>query len=258
MAIRVGINGFGRIGRNFFRAHLQRGGDFEVVAANDLGDVETMAYLLKHDSVLGTLDERRRARRRQDHRRLAGAPAAERARPRQPSLGRPRRRRRDRVDRLLHRSRRRREAPRRRREEGDHLRAREGPGRDDRARRQRRRLRPRGARRDLERLLHDQLRRAAGQGAARRVDDRAGLHDDDPRVHERPARARPPARGPAPRAGGRDQPDPDLDRRRARDRARAARPAGQGRRHVDARARADRLDRRPRRAASAARRPRTR
>ena len=57
MAIRVGINGFGRIGRNFFRAHLQRGGDFEVVAANDLGDAETMAYLLKHDSVLGTLDE---------------------------------------------------------------------------------------------------------------------------------------------------------------------------------------------------------
>ena len=57
MAIRVGINGFGRIGRNFFRAHLRRGGDFEVVAANDLGDAETMAYLLKHDSVLGTLDE---------------------------------------------------------------------------------------------------------------------------------------------------------------------------------------------------------
>jgi glyceraldehyde 3-phosphate dehydrogenase len=57
VATRVGINGFGRIGRNFFRAHLQRGGDFEVVAANDLGDTETMAYLLKHDSVLGTLDE---------------------------------------------------------------------------------------------------------------------------------------------------------------------------------------------------------
>ena len=57
MAIRVGINGFGRIGRNFFRAHLQRGGDFEVVAANDLGDAETMAYLLKHDSVLGTLEQ---------------------------------------------------------------------------------------------------------------------------------------------------------------------------------------------------------
>src|ERR671934_1630959 len=57
MAVRVGINGFGRIGRNFFRAYLQRGGDFEVVAFNDLGDAETMAYLLKHDSVLGTLPE---------------------------------------------------------------------------------------------------------------------------------------------------------------------------------------------------------
>jgi glyceraldehyde 3-phosphate dehydrogenase len=55
VAIRVGINGFGRIGRNFFRAHLQRGGDFEVVAANDLGDAETMAHLLKYDSVLGPL-----------------------------------------------------------------------------------------------------------------------------------------------------------------------------------------------------------
>jgi glyceraldehyde 3-phosphate dehydrogenase len=54
--IRVGINGFGRIGRNFFRASLQRGGDFELVAANDIGDTKTMAHLLKHDSVLGTLD----------------------------------------------------------------------------------------------------------------------------------------------------------------------------------------------------------
>jgi glyceraldehyde 3-phosphate dehydrogenase len=54
---RVGINGFGRIGRNFFRAHLRRGGEFEVVAANDLGDAKTMAHLLKHDSVLGRLEE---------------------------------------------------------------------------------------------------------------------------------------------------------------------------------------------------------
>jgi glyceraldehyde 3-phosphate dehydrogenase len=50
---RVGINGFGRIGRNFFRAHLQRGGDFEIVAANDLGDANTMAHLLRYDSNLG-------------------------------------------------------------------------------------------------------------------------------------------------------------------------------------------------------------
>src|SRR5205823_11512435 len=54
---RVGINGFGRIGRNFFRAHLERGGDFEIVALNDLGDAKTMGHLLKYDSVLGQLGE---------------------------------------------------------------------------------------------------------------------------------------------------------------------------------------------------------
>jgi glyceraldehyde 3-phosphate dehydrogenase len=53
---RVGINGFGRIGRNFFRAALERDGDFEIVAYNDLGDVETMAHLLRYDSVLGRFD----------------------------------------------------------------------------------------------------------------------------------------------------------------------------------------------------------
>jgi glyceraldehyde 3-phosphate dehydrogenase len=53
---RVGINGFGRIGRNFYRAAQERG-DFEIVAFNDLGDVNTMAHLLKHDSVLGTFPE---------------------------------------------------------------------------------------------------------------------------------------------------------------------------------------------------------
>ena len=57
MALRVGINGFGRIGRNFYRAAIERGADFEVVAANDLGDAKTMAHLLKHDSVLGNLTD---------------------------------------------------------------------------------------------------------------------------------------------------------------------------------------------------------
>ncbi|MGZ8782141.1 MAG: type I glyceraldehyde-3-phosphate dehydrogenase [Gaiellaceae bacterium] len=56
MAIRVGINGFGRIGRNFFRAQLERKADIEIVAANDLGDEKTMAHLLKYDSTLGPLD----------------------------------------------------------------------------------------------------------------------------------------------------------------------------------------------------------
>jgi len=52
---RVGINGFGRIGRNFFRASLERDADFEIVAFNDLGDTKTMAHLLKYDSNLGPL-----------------------------------------------------------------------------------------------------------------------------------------------------------------------------------------------------------
>ena len=56
MAIRVGINGFGRIGRNFFRAQLERESDIQIVAANDLGDQATMAHLLKYDSNLGPFD----------------------------------------------------------------------------------------------------------------------------------------------------------------------------------------------------------
>ena len=56
MPLRVGINGFGRIGRNFFRAARARDADLEIVAVNDIGDAKTMAHLLKHDSVLGVLD----------------------------------------------------------------------------------------------------------------------------------------------------------------------------------------------------------
>jgi glyceraldehyde 3-phosphate dehydrogenase len=59
VTIRVGINGFGRIGRNFWRALNATAGDrgIEIVAANDLGDIKTMAHLLKYDTVLGTLPE---------------------------------------------------------------------------------------------------------------------------------------------------------------------------------------------------------
>jgi glyceraldehyde 3-phosphate dehydrogenase len=56
MGIRVGINGFGRIGRNFFRAQHALGGDIEVVALNDLGDAKTMAHLLRYDSNLGPFE----------------------------------------------------------------------------------------------------------------------------------------------------------------------------------------------------------
>ena len=57
MTVRVGINGFGRIGRNFFRAVHASGADIEIVAANDLGDVKTMAHLLKYDTILGRLGD---------------------------------------------------------------------------------------------------------------------------------------------------------------------------------------------------------
>jgi glyceraldehyde 3-phosphate dehydrogenase len=56
VTIRVGINGFGRIGRNFFRAVLAQGADIEIVGVNDLTSNDVLAHMLKYDSVLGTLD----------------------------------------------------------------------------------------------------------------------------------------------------------------------------------------------------------
>ncbi|MFD7504922.1 type I glyceraldehyde-3-phosphate dehydrogenase [Streptomyces sp. NPDC059850] len=55
MTIRVGINGFGRIGRNYFRALLEQGADIEIVGVNDLTDNATLVHLLKYDSILGRL-----------------------------------------------------------------------------------------------------------------------------------------------------------------------------------------------------------
>ena len=57
MAIRVGINGFGRIGRNFFRAAREAGSPMEIVAVNDLCRLDAMAHLLEYDSVLGPLPD---------------------------------------------------------------------------------------------------------------------------------------------------------------------------------------------------------
>jgi glyceraldehyde 3-phosphate dehydrogenase len=56
VTVRVGINGFGRIGRNFFRAARAAGADIEIVGVNDLTDNKTLAHLLKYDSILGRLD----------------------------------------------------------------------------------------------------------------------------------------------------------------------------------------------------------
>ena len=56
MTVKVGINGFGRIGRNYFRALLAQGADVEIVGINDLTDTKTLAHLTKYDSILGRLD----------------------------------------------------------------------------------------------------------------------------------------------------------------------------------------------------------
>ncbi len=61
MTVRVGVNGFGRIGRNFWRAVRSSGHDIEIVAFNDLGDVAMMAHLLKYDSIQGVLPAEVRA-----------------------------------------------------------------------------------------------------------------------------------------------------------------------------------------------------
>ncbi|MEO7007416.1 MAG: glyceraldehyde 3-phosphate dehydrogenase NAD-binding domain-containing protein, partial [Terrimesophilobacter sp.] len=56
MSVRIGINGFGRIGRNYFRAALAKGSDLEIVAVNDLTDNKALALLLKYDSIKGRLN----------------------------------------------------------------------------------------------------------------------------------------------------------------------------------------------------------
>ena len=245
MPVRVGINGFGRIGRNFFRAAKESGADIDFVAVNDLTDAATLAHLLKYDSVLGRY--KGVVEHSSDGIIVDGRGAQGRLAPRsrRPAVGRSRRRRRARVDRLLRRP------PRRgahhgRRQEGRHLRARQGSRRHARAGRQRGDLRPRHPPADLDGVVHDQLPRAGRARAARRVRHRVGLHDDDARLHGRPAPARHAAFRPAARARGGALDHPDLDRRGARDRPRDPRAQGQARRHVDARPGAGRLGRRPR------------
>ena len=115
MPVRVGINGFGRIGRNVFRAAKARqdAREIEWVAVNDLTDAATLAHLLKYDSILGPYPGTVRSRERRASRSTASElkVLAERD-PGGAALGRARRRRGDRVHRLLHRPRQRRQAPR--------------------------------------------------------------------------------------------------------------------------------------------------
>ena len=193
MAVKVAINGFGRIGRLVLRAICESGREDVVpVAINDLGSVEANAHMFRYDSCAWAVSGRGDRRWRQHH-----DPARMRARPYGPIKVSGRagsvqgalrgRGRGDGVHGALHQEggRRPRSSPRarercwcRRRLTGwtrpwwfgvNH-------GRDH--------ARDEG---DLERVVHDELPRTDGQGAARDVRDRARLHGDDPLVHGRPS-----------------------------------------------------------------------
>ncbi len=135
MSTRIAINGFGRIGRLVFRALHEQGlfgKEIEVVAVGDIVPADNLAYLLKYDSIQGKFDGQRQLEEvgaRQGRRRRAGRQRqGDRGRQRQdarPSCrGRSSASNRDRVDGPVHRGREGQGPPRRRREEGDHLRAR--------------------------------------------------------------------------------------------------------------------------------------
>ena len=144
MAVRCAINGFGRTGRAAFRAAYERGLDIEWVAINDVAEPAMLAHLLKYDTVYGPFAGTRRGGSRRDRGRRCEDRDADRLRSRGPAVGRAGGRRRDRVDRPLPRPRRRRQASRGRRPQGDHVGPGQGARRDGRARHQLRRgLRPR-------------------------------------------------------------------------------------------------------------------
>ena len=174
MSVRVGINGFGRIGRNVFRAAHERNADIEWVGVNDLTDAKTLAHLLKYDSVYGPYPGTVEVR---DDTLVVDGKEIKVLAERDPAalpwgdLG---------ADVVIESTglfTKRDDAAKHldgRRPEGDHLRAGHRPRRHGRARRQLRRgLRPRPAPHHLQRVLHDELPRAGREGAARDGRDRA-------------------------------------------------------------------------------------
>ncbi len=250
MSVKVGINGFGRIGRNFFRAAYERQADIEFVAVNDITDAGTLAHLLKYDSTLGPFPGTVDAGDELDLlRRQAGSRCWPSAIPRS-CPGRTSASRSWSSPRACSWTARTPPSTSRRAPSKVIISA---PAKDpdvtvalgvnfDEA------YDPAAAPHHLQRLLHDELPGAGREDPERRHRHQARPDDDDPRLHGRPAPAGHAAQGPAPGARGRDQPDPDLDRRRQGDRPGGARAGRQAERDLGARAGAHRLGRRPRRA----------
>ena len=261
MTIRVGVNGFGRIGRNFFRAldaqkAVGKNTDIEIVAVNDLTDNATLAHLLKFDSILGRLpedvslegddtivvgDTKIKALEVKDG--PAELPWGD--------LG---------VDVVVEST-------------GIFTNAAKAKGHLDAGakkviisapatdeditivhRRQRRQVR-RQPEHHLQRVVHHELPRPAGQGPQRRVRHRQGPDDHDPRLHPGPEPAGRPAQRPASRPRRRAEHRADLDRCRQGHRPGDARAEGQARRLRAARADPHRFGHRPHRRAGASRPP---
>ena len=256
MSIRVGVNGFGRIGRVFFRAALGAS-DMEIVGVNDLADAKTLAHLLKHDSVHGALRRRGGGQGRGDLRRTAARsgccamkdPAALPWK----ELG---------VDivvestGLFTRHANAVQAPAGRRQEGHHHRARQGSGRHPGARRQRGEVRPGEAPASSPTPPAPPTAWPGGQGAARQVRHRSAAststvhsYTNDQQILDFPHKDLRRAR-----AGARDH-DPDHHRRRQGGRPGAAGAEGQARRHRHPRAHPQRVGGGPHRRARASRRP---
>ena len=103
--MRIGINGFGRIGRNFTKAIVERHPEIEIAAVNDLADAKECAHLFKYDSNYGIYNGSVSAGDGTIFHRPPDASRLCRARPSQAAVARPRRRHRNRVHRPLHRCR---------------------------------------------------------------------------------------------------------------------------------------------------------
>lgn len=228
MTVRVGINGFGRIGRNFFRAIVASGADIEVVATNDLMDNKTLAHLLKYDSILGRFPgevayddtsiivdgKAIRVFEERDPANIDWAGVGADIIVESTGFFTDAQKAKAHIDggakKVII------SAPAKNEDITIVMGVNHEPVRPGR---------PHG---DLQRVLHDELPRADGQGPQRRVRHRQGAHDDHPRLHagpEPPGRA---AQGPPPGPRRRPQHRPDHDRRRQGRRARAARAQGQG------------------------------
>ena len=245
MAVKVGINGVGRIGRNLIRAAQEAGSDLEFVAVNDLIDAETIAHLIKYDSILGrfpgevevsgdgiTIDGKEvRVFNEKDPAALPWG-----------DLG---------VEVVI--------------ESTGHFTDREGAGKHLEAGAKKVIISapakepditvvlgvnfesdydPDQARHHLQRLLHHQLPGSGRQGAERLGGHRARPDDHDPRLHGRPAAPGHAPQGPASRSRRRGQPDSDEHRRRQGRRPRPPGAAGQAQRDGGPRPRDHRIARR--------------